>query len=322
MQENSLVFEQVLDSARRSLVTLRSALSGLSGCIDKDFFDSVQLLATADGNVILTGVGKSACVARKISHTLASLGMPSFFLHATELGHGDLGNVHSRDIVIAMSHSGETPELITVLKSVKTRCRKLIAIVGKSDSSLAKTADHQLCIGPVQEIGHLGLAPTTSTTMAMVLGDLLATCAAEARCFDKEDFARSHPSGRLGQLLTLQVKDVMMVSDACAFTDVDDSVFESLFAMTDKSQSVSVVCRLHHAVGVQPFTLVKQARMLDHTLRNIKNAQYMTPFKLQLQHNTLLYHALSQIGSSTERYYPVYDDSKFVGLFDVRAWKT
>lgn len=322
MQENSLVFEQVLDTARRSLATLRDAISDVNTYLDKGFFDCVQLLATVEGNVLLTGVGKSACVARKISHTLASLGMPSFFLHATELGHGDLGNVTARDVVIAMSHSGETPELISVLKSVKTRCQKLIAIVGKSDSSLAITADYQLCVGPVQEIGHLALAPTTSTTMAMVLGDLLATCAAEARCFDKEDFARSHPSGRLGQLLTLQVKDVMSVSDACAFTDVDDSVFESMFAMTDKSQSVSVVCQSHQAVGVQPFSLVKQAKMLDHTLRNIKNAQYMTPFKLQLQHHTLLYHALLQIGSSAERYYPVYDDTKFVGLFDVNTWKT
>ncbi|MAV29119.1 MAG: D-arabinose 5-phosphate isomerase [Legionellales bacterium] len=321
MHENSLVFDRVLDRARSALLVLQRALSNLNGCLDQTFVTAVQVLSSVDGHVVFTGVGKSAAVANKLAHTFASLGIPAFFVHATELGHGDLGNITSKDVVVAVSYSGETVEVVSMLRAIKTRASRLISLVGLAHSTMADQSDISIEIGHVNEVCHLALAPTTSTSMTMVVGDLLAVCAAELRAFTQEDFARSHPSGRLGQVLTLQLSDVMLKRARCACVDAHSTVLNSVLAMAEHALSIAVVFQSDVAVGLQDMTLVNQAKMLDNTLTSLRNSQYNMPFSCRLQHDMLINHAMQLIETTSERYFPVFDQDEFVGLFDADAWR-
>ena len=322
MNENSLVFDQVLGRARKSITTVRECLSDLSCSLGTEFARCVVQIAEAKGNILFTGVGKSACVATKLAATFASLGMPSFFLHPVDMGHGDLGSVTSRDVLVIISYSGETSELLSLMHCFKSRAAALVALVRHKDSSIARLADFCLEIGSVDEICHLGLAPTTSTTASFVLGDVLAVCAAELKGFKKEDFARSHPNGRLGQLLTLRIKDVMLSRDRCALVQSDASVFSSVLAMAQCGQSVAVIEQAGDIIGTQPMTLVNQAKMIDASLQTVSNRHYVIPATLKLQQSLLLKEALAMIGSSADNFFPVFDDDGvFVGLFDASSWK-
>ena len=253
--------------------------------------------------------------------TFASLGMPSFFLHPTDMGHGDLGNVTHNDIVFLISNSGETAELTTLMSAIQMRASQTIALVGNLNSTLATRSNLCLSTGQVDEICHLGLAPTTSTTVALVLGDSLAVCAAEIRQFKQDDFARSHPSGRLGQLLTLRVQDVMVPKEKCAQVDAQDSVLMSVLAMAEQSVNVSVVFQDQKAIGLQPVSLIHQAKMLNSDLTQMKNMQYVLPFDLYLETEVVLQEALSQVLSRKGRYFPVFVEGSFVGLFDADQWR-
>lgn len=321
MDENSLVFDRVLDRARSALLVLQRALSNLNGCFDQTFVSVVRILSSVDGHVVFTGVGKSAAVAGKLAHTFASLGMPSFFVHATELGHGDLGNITSKDVVVAVSYSGETAEVVRMLRGIKTRAACLISLIGLANSTMADQSDISIEIGQVSEVCHLALAPTTSTSMMMVVGDLLAVCAAELRAFTQEDFARSHPSGRLGQVLTLQLGDVMLKHAKCACVDVDSTLLTSVLAMAERALPIAVVFQSDVAVGLQSMALVNQAKMLDPTLTSVRNAQYNIPFSCRLQHDMLINQAMHSIGTIPARYFPVFNQDEFVGLFDADAWR-
>ena len=321
MQENTLIFDKVLGRARSNLLELQNSLSGLNKCLDSSFISAVRTLSTVEGHILFTGVGKSAAVANKLAHTFASLGMPSFFIHATELGHGDLGNVTSNDVVVAVSFSGETVEVVSMLRSMKTRAASLISIVGLADSTMASQSDISLEIGRVKEICHLNLAPTVSTTMTMIIGDLLAVSTAEIRGFTQEDFARSHPSGRLGQLLTLQLCDVMLKRDCCACVDADAPLLDSVCAMAEKSLSVAVVFQSDVVVAIQDVTLINQAKMLDSSLSTLRNIQYSVSFSHRLHHDMMISDAMGLIKSTSDRYFPVFEQDNFVGLFDADPWR-
>ena len=200
---------RALEMGRQVLDIEASALTALSSRLDAQFARAVALILESRGRVIVCGIGKSGHVGRKIAATFASTGTPAYFVHAAEAVHGDLGMITGDDVMIAISNSGENDELLTVVPLFKRQGGKLIAITGNEDSSLAKESDVHLDARVTKEACPLNLAPTASTTAALALGDALAVALLDARGFDAEDFARSHPGGALGRKLLTHVSDVM-----------------------------------------------------------------------------------------------------------------
>ncbi|HTT40203.1 MAG TPA: KpsF/GutQ family sugar-phosphate isomerase [Burkholderiales bacterium] len=198
-----------LDSARRTLTIEAAAVAALAARLDESFTRAADLVLACRGRAVISGIGKSGHVARKIASTLASTGTPAFFVHPAEASHGDLGMITAEDVMIALSNSGESEELLAIVPLVKRQGARLIAITGNPNSSLAREADVHLDAGVAEEACPLGLAPTASTTAALALGDALAVALLEARGFGADDFARSHPGGALGRRLLTHVSDVM-----------------------------------------------------------------------------------------------------------------
>jgi arabinose-5-phosphate isomerase len=205
--------ETALELARRVLAIEAAAVQALIARIDGRFLAALSIILERRGRVVVSGIGKSGHIARKIASTLASTGTPAYFLHPAEAGHGDLGMIESGDVFIAISHSGESEELLSIVPQVKRRGAKLIALTGRADSSLAREADVLLDAGVAQEACPHNLAPTASTTAALALGDALAVALLDARGFSADDFARSHPGGSLGRRLLTHVTDVMRRGD-------------------------------------------------------------------------------------------------------------
>ncbi|WP_154589744.1 KpsF/GutQ family sugar-phosphate isomerase, partial [Bordetella pertussis] len=193
--------EAILASARRTLQTEAQAIADLAARLDDSFVQVVGMLLACRGRVVVSGIGKTGHIARKLAATLASTGTPAFFVHAAEAIHGDLGMVTRDDVLIAISYSGTGQELLTILPVVRRMGAGLIAITGNAESELARLADVHLDASVSQEACPLNLAPTASTTAALALGDALAVACLEARGFGREDFARSHPGGALGRRL-------------------------------------------------------------------------------------------------------------------------
>jgi len=202
------------DMAKRVLRIEADAVAALIERIGADFERAVELILTRSGRVLVTGIGKSGHIGRKIAATLASTGTPAYFVHAAEAAHGDLGMITSEDVVIALSNSGTSEEVLTIVPQVKRRGASLIAMTGNPASALARQADVHLDAGVAEEACPLNLAPTASTTAQMALGDALAVALLDARGFGAEDFARSHPGGALGRKLLTHVSDVMRSGEA------------------------------------------------------------------------------------------------------------
>ncbi|MDR2005866.1 MAG: KpsF/GutQ family sugar-phosphate isomerase [Acidaminococcales bacterium] len=232
----------MLDRARAVLRTEAEAILALIPRLGGEFEAALNLILACRGRTVLTGIGKSGLVARKISATLASTGTPSFFLHPAEGIHGDLGMVTEADIVIALSNSGETAELLQLLPSLRRIGAKIIALCGSENSTLALAADIFLDVRVEKEACPLGLAPTASTTAALAYGDALAVSLQAVRKFSASDFAIFHPGGTLGRKLLLTVDDVMHKNDDVPLINQDKTVREALFVITDKRLgSVGVV---------------------------------------------------------------------------------
>lgn len=218
---------KALDLARQVLRIEGDAVLALADRIDSDFLLALSLVLNCRGRVIVCGIGKSGHIGRKIASTLASTGTPAFFVHPAEASHGDLGMITADDVLIAISNSGESSELLNILPSIKRQGAKLIAMTGRPESSLARDADAHLNAAVKQEACPLNLAPTASTTAALALGDALAVALLDARGFGAEDFARSHPGGSLGRRLLTRMRDVMRTGDAIPTTPPDASVAEA-----------------------------------------------------------------------------------------------
>lgn len=218
--------------ARRVLRIEADAVSALSQRLDGGFTRATELILQCHGRVIVSGIGKSGHVARKIAATMASTGTPAYFLHAAEAVHGDLGLLTHEDVLIAISHSGESNELLTIVPLVKRQGGRLIAITGNPDSTLAKEADVHLDASVAEEACSLNLAPTASTTAAIALGDALAVALLDARGFGPEDFARSHPAGALGRKLLTHVRDVMRPASEVPTVPIETLIPAALLSIT------------------------------------------------------------------------------------------
>lgn len=241
----------VVEEGRRVLQVEAQSILDLANRIDENFSRAVQLLYDCKGKVVLMGMGKSGLVGRKIASTFASTGTPAFFLHPAEGANGDFGMLTKEDVVIAISNSGETRELLEVLPLIKRYGNRLITLTGNTKSSLAKAGDVCLNIYVKEEACPLGLAPTASTTATLALGDALAVALMVKKGFNEKDFALLHPGGALGKRLLLKVEDLMHVGKSFPMVSEGTLMKDAIFEITSKRLGVTGVCnRDGHLVGV------------------------------------------------------------------------
>ena len=262
-----------------ALQTMRDRLEGINA---DALVNAVQLLHDCKGRIVVSGIGKSGHIARKIAATFASTGSPAFFVHPAEASHGDLGMVTRDDVFVALSNSGETEELLTIVPIVKRTGAKLIALTGAPNSSLSKLADAHLDTSVEKEACPLNLAPTTSTTAALAMGDALAVALLDARGFKAEDFQRSHPGGRLGRKQLMHVSEVMRSFDDTPKISIQASLQDALLEMTAKRMGMVVTLDDKHKVfgiltdGDLRRLLEKNTNLGSITLKNATTASPRT----------------------------------------------
>jgi len=261
----SLIPERALERARDVVDIEAEAVRGLHRSIGADFVRACEICFDCRGRIVVTGMGKSGHVAGKIAATLASTGSPSFFVHPGEASHGDLGMITAQDVVLAVSNSGETPEIVLILPLIKRLSVPLITMTGRPRSTLAQAADVNLHIGVDKEACPLNLAPTASTTATLAMGDALAVTLLECREFTEEDFALSHPGGALGRRLLLRVADIMRTGDRIPKVKPDTPVSEGLFEMTRTGLGMTaIVDQDDRIVGI--FTDGDLRRAIDRNI--------------------------------------------------------
>ena len=269
--------EQILANARRTLEIEASAVTALGARLDQAFVRAVRMILDCQGRVVVSGMGKSGHVAGKIAASLASTGTPAFFVHPAEASHGDLGMIAGGDVVIALSNSGESPELVTIVPLIKRRGAGLIGMTGNPASTLAREADIHLDASVAMEACPHNLAPTASTTAALALGDALVVALLSARGFTAEDFARTHPGGSLGRRQLVHVRDIMHSGAALRAVQQTASMKEALLEMTRKGLGMTAVVDADgRLLGV--FTDGDLRRCLDRgvDMQNTAIAEAMT----------------------------------------------
>lgn len=258
-----------LSSAKRTIQLEQQAVGELSARLTDDFAHACRLILQGRGRVVVTGMGKSGHIGSKIAATLASTGTPAFFVHPGEASHGDMGMIQPEDVVIALSNSGETSEVTRLLPLLKRMGSALISITGNPSSTLAKASDAHLDAGVKQEACPLNLAPTSSTTCALVMGDMLAVALLEARGFSAEDFAFSHPGGALGRRLLLKVEDIMHKGQEIPVVHPNTPLVQALLEITSKGLGMTTVQQDGRLLGI--FTDGDLRRAIDQGF-DIRNA--------------------------------------------------
>ena len=251
------------DSALRTIAMERDAVDALLARIGADFSRACEILLACKGRVVVTGMGKSGHIGTKMAATLASTGTPSLFVHPAEASHGDMGMITAQDVVVALSNSGSTAEVVTMLPLLKRLGVPLVSMTGKPDSVLARAADVNLDVGVETEACPLNLAPTSSTTATLVMGDALAIALLEARGFSAEDFAFSHPGGALGRKLLLKIEDVMRSGDDVPRVAPELPLAQALLVISQRGLGMTtVVDPAGHLLGI--FTDGDLRRAIDH----------------------------------------------------------
>lgn len=284
------------------------AIKSLSSRLDHQFSRACEAILNCKGRVIVSGMGKSGHIGNKIAATLASTGTPAFFVHPSEALHGDLGMITAHDIVISISNSGGTDELITLCSVVKRQGTTLIAMTGKADSILGKIADFHLDVHVNKEACPHNLAPTSSTTATLVMGDALAVALLRAREFSPEDFARSHPAGRLGKRLTISVSDLMHTKDSLPCVSLEDTLEQAILVMTGKQLGATLVINKQGKL-LSMFTdgdlrraFKAGADLKDTRLSDVINNNYF-----YINESALAFEALSMMQNNSIMVLPVLD---------------
>lgn len=258
--------------------TEAQAVFELTQRIDARFEKACELLLACKGRIVVTGMGKSGHIGNKLASTFSSTGSPAFFMHPGEASHGDLGMITRQDVVVAISHSGTTQEIVTLLPLLKRLEVPLITLTGNSESILAKTADVNLDVSIKQEACPLGLAPTTSTTVALVMGDALAVALLQARGFSAEDFALSHPGGALGKRLLLRIDELCHQGDQLPLTHENASISDALIEVTDKKLGMTcVVDNQGRLLGVYTDGDVRRTLTRQYDINTTQLKEVMTP---------------------------------------------
>lgn len=278
--------DDILRFAKAVIDIETQAVSALKERLDYNFAQACAIILQTKGKVVVSGMGKSGHIARKIAATLASTGTPSFFMHPAEASHGDLGMMASDDIILMLSNSGESEELLTLVSPIKRRALPIIAMTGNPLSTLARQADIHLDASVAQEACPLGLAPTSSTTAALVLGDALALALLHLRGFSQEDFAATHPGGKLGRRLLVKVEDLMHAGKNLPVVLEDALLFDALFEISEKGLGMTaVVDKNGKLVGVFTDGDLRRALEKGLDLQKTLLAEVMTrnPHTIQAQ---------------------------------------
>jgi arabinose-5-phosphate isomerase len=301
------------------------AVAALADRIDDNFLRAVDLLLACRGRVVVSGVGKSGHIGRKLAATLASTGTPALFVHAAEAAHGDLGMITPQDAVITLSYSGETSELLTVVPVIKREGTPMIALTGNPASSLARHADVHLDVHVDKEACPLNLAPTSSTTAMLALGDALAIACLDARGFGREDFARSHPGGALGRRLLTRVADIMRTGAALPTVPITAGVLEAVAEISRKRLGMTaVIDDLGRVAGI--FTEGDLRRLIERVgdVRALAVRDVMTPSPLSVPSTMLAAEAARILDASLRNQLLVIDGGTLVGalhMHDLTAAK-
>jgi arabinose-5-phosphate isomerase len=304
---------KIIESATNAISNELDAIKNLNKSVNEAFVNAVELIFETEGRVIVTGIGKSAIIAKKIVATLNSTGTPAIFLHAADAIHGDLGIIRSDDIILALSKSGETPEIKVLVPLIKARKNKLIALVGNTSSYLAKQADIILDATVKKEACPNNLAPTSSTTAQMVLGDALAISLLELKGFTASDFAKFHPGGALGKKMFLRVED-LSINNEVPRVDIDEKMDNVIIEISSKRLGATAVLKNGLLKGL--ITDGDLRRMIQKTsdYASLKAKDVMTANPRSIQHDALVVDALSLMRENNITQLLVVDGKKYVGV--------
>jgi arabinose-5-phosphate isomerase len=310
---------QALELARRVLAIEADAVRALAARLDERFLAAVSLILACKGRVIVSGIGKSGHIARKVASTMASTGTPAHFVHPTEASHGDLGMVQPEDVFLGISYSGESDELLNIVPLIKRRGAKLIAMTGNAASTLAREADVHLDGGVAQEACPLNLAPTASTTAALALGDALAVALLDARGFTSDDFARSHPGGALGRKLLTHVRDIMRSGNAIPAVPQDATLAEAILEITRKGMGMTaVIDGERRVVGVFTDGDLRRTMERDADLRGKMIAEVMTRNPRTVRPEALAVEAVETMERCKTTQLPVVDaEGRLTGALNI-----
>ena len=308
--------KSIVELAKETIAIESLAISQLADFIDDTFAEAVELIYNSTGRVIITGIGKSAIIANKIVATLNSTGTPSVFMHAADAIHGDLGLILKDDIVICISKSGNTPEIKVLIPFLKNAGNTLIAITGNQKSVLAEQADFVFNSYVEKEACPINLAPTTSTTAQLVIGDALAVCLLEFRGFTKDDFAKYHPGGALGKKLFLKVRDIL-VHNEIPDVSPDASIKKVIIEISEKRKGVTAVTQINKIVGI--ITDGDLRRMLSETedLSQLKAEDIMSKNPISITIDAMAIEAMELMDTHKISQLLVEDQGKYAGVIHI-----
>ena len=305
--------EIILESVSQIIENEANAIMGLRHQIDGDFQRTVELILENKGNLVFSGIGKSAIIAQKIVATMNSTGTTAVFMHAADAIHGDLGIVREGDIVVILSKSGETPEIKVLVPLIKLRGNKIVAMVGNRKSYLASQADFVLDVTVDEEAIPGSLVPTSSTTAQLVMGDALALILMRCRGFSTSDFAKFHPGGALGKQLYLRVKD-LYVRNERPEVGPDDSLTRVIIEMTSKRLGATVVSEGEKILGIITDGDLRRMLMNTPDIEHVKAAQIMTSNPKTIEEDALVVDALHKMRHNSITQLPVVCDGKYLGI--------
>ena len=276
-----------INSAKKTIGIQADSIASLSNQIDKSFAEIAKKVSLINGKLIVMGVGKSGHVGQKVSATLASTGTPSFFIHPTEAAHGDLGMIAKDDAVLIFSNSGETKEVTAILPALKRMTSDIFSITGNANSSIAKASSVHLKVQVEKEACPHDLAPTSSTTASMVIGDALAISLIEEKNFSSEDFAKSHPAGELGKKLTTYVGDLAISGNKVPCVEIDSSIKDTIIEITSKKLGMALVVNNEEVVGIFTDGDLRRALNQEIDIENNSVSSVMTKKFISISENDL-----------------------------------
>ena len=304
---------EIIQFATQIIENEANAINSLKAKLDDDFAEAVALILENKGNLVFSGIGKSALIAQKIVATMNSTGTTSVFMHAADAIHGDLGIVREGDIVVILSKSGETPEIKMLVPLIKLRGNKIVAMVGNRKSYLASQADYVLDVTVDEEAIPGSLAPTSSTTAQLVMGDALALILMRCRGFSTDDFAKFHPGGALGKQLYLRVKD-LYVNNERPEVGPDDNLTRVIIEMTHKRLGATVVCDGDRILGIITDGDLRRMLMKYPNIEQVKASQIMTSNPKTIDTDALVVDALHKMRENSITQLPVVHEGKYLGI--------
>ncbi len=304
-------------SAKRTLKIESDSIRSISNQLDNSFEELCDKVINSDGKFIIMGVGKSGHIAQKISATLSSTGTPSIFIHPTEAAHGDMGLINKKDIVMLISNSGETDEIISILSSLKRHAKEIVSLTSNNKSAIAKFADIKIQIKSKKEACPLDLAPTSSTTNALAFGDALAVALLEAKGFTKKDFASSHPAGKLGKKLITQVQDLMHKGNKVPKVNLNTILDKALIEITKKNLGITLVTNKSKIVGI--FTDGDLRRCINKKIdiQKTKIKEVMTTTFKTIDSNSLAVEAAKIMEENKIFTLVVLEKNKYIGVLSM-----